>query len=330
MMSVGVTVFLAAFDVPMVSILLTVATTDVELAFEDDWELHDLAASEIGLTNAESLQLAATVEGAPATGATIARRLAIRGSDGVSTWLAWLSSDYLRLSVSIPRRTAVRLGYQHEPPGVLTLVVAGAGAAGTLTTGRQLRLRCHACSVEDRAGGAPVDPRDALLLRPHPREISVGGGGRSPLVVRLRLPSRDEATDLTVGQGLRASRVRFERDVAGRPVSALTATGRIEFPELTIAAVPLQAGDAVRLTPWAPLIVRRIVVTDAIRVELEGAVSELRAGPPGALRSRMPTVLEFVYGNTTIQLALGAALALGGAIAGTIFRLGFLSKSDER
>jgi hypothetical protein len=72
------------------------------------------------------------------------------------------------------------------------------------------------------------------------------------------------------------------------------------------------------------------VVTDAIRVELEGAVSELRAGPPGALRSRKPTVLEFVYGNTTIQLALGAALALGGAIAGTIFRLGFLSKSDER
>ncbi len=326
--SLGVTIVLAACEIPAASVVMHVAATRAQLVFDDEWQLHGLAPVRVGLTNADPLQVMTAARGGGPDGPRADRRIASGRAEGTSTWSASLASDYLRIGVAIPPRGHVILALEPGDPRILTVTAAGVDVRGTLDVGAELHLRCTGCDVTGSRDGTAPTPDGTLVTRPARRELSFRGGRTAPLAVRLDLPARDGANALTVGEGLRIRSIRFERDAPGRPASSVSGAGRVEFPGLTLPGVAFQAGDAIQTVPWESLAVRRLVVDDAIRVELEGVVSELRTGPPGVLKSRMPTVLEFIYGSRLVQLALGAALTVGGAITAAAYRLGVLARSD--
>ena len=58
-------------------------------------------------------------------------------------------------------------------------------------------------------------------------------------------------------------------------------------------------------------------------------VRRLAVGPRGALRSRMPTLLQYIYWNAWLQMVLGAALTFGAAVTSVLYRFGYLSKAER-
>ena len=132
-----------------------------------------------------------------------------------------------------------------------------------------------------------------------------------------------EAGQLTTGLELRASKVDFQRAGPSSPVSAISGRGTIAFPGLETDPIQIGPGDFLYvamarslnpLKPIEPFQIRSISVGKAIEVELRGAVGKLALGPGGALRSKMPTLLQYVYWNSWLQMLIGAALTIGAAV----------------
>jgi hypothetical protein len=327
-LSTGLTVVLATLEVPHVSVMMKVIATDVQLAFDDGWTVHDVPSTRVSFSNVEALRFTAE-QAQHTTRAARTGPVSVAPADGLSGFSGSVTGDDLRLTVAIPPKSGVVLAVDGGRPLGLVIKVAGGNTVSMLETGREVRLSCNACLVDGPAAAERAQPAGApLALRPDPREVELRGGHIAPIVLSTKLPDGESVVDLTIGQGLRIASLRFERDGGQATASSLAGAGSIYFPGLNTPPVELQPGDAVRLVPARPLALRRMTIDRTIRVELEGAVRELSSGPPGALRSRMPTVLGFVYANRIVQLMLGAALALISAVSGVLYRLGFLSSKD--
>jgi hypothetical protein len=155
-------------------------------------------------------------------------------------------------------------------------------------------------------------------------------GGDAPALLSMRRAEQDgEAAQLASGDDPGVLKVDFQRADAGAPVSAISGAGTVAFPGLETAPLAIAPGDFLVVEGAHPLELRRMSIGDALRIELRGTVQKLAVGTSGALRSQMPTVLQYIYWNKWLQMAFGAALTIGAAVTSLLYRFGLLSKSGD-
>jgi len=328
----GAALLLSAVRVPRVSVLMTVVSDEVSLQMANAWTLYDFPLRELGAANAKRIEIPDGSVASRSGASNEGRALTLVGKPDASTWSARLASDYLQMRLETPADAAMRMKFDGASSAALQLSISGSEPAVALDTDVTLRVQCTSCLMVGPDGAAvPLTAPDgeAVKVTLDRRTVSLLGG-ELPLLLSLGLQKDgQEVRHLTVGAPLRAKKVGFTRVEAGLPVSTISGSGSIAFPGLEIDPLPLEPGDFIEVETAGTLAVRRISLGEAIEVELQGAVKDLHVGPSGALRPRKPTLLEYIYGNSVLQLVIGATLTLGGAITGALYRLGYLRKGGK-
>lgn len=323
--SLGVAILLGALKVPQISIAAKVITDEVHLSFLNDWEIYDLPSKEVRLVNAANINFDGELTAVNHTKSTNPTRnhILVQPQPFASTWSASLLSENLRLNITIPAKADVSLSVEGKKPHILRIGIAGKKTQGTVDAGSEFQISCNSCIITDSQTGDTLYQAGRLNVQKASQEMRFSSTPL-PLVISVQLADGDTFLHLAVGQRLQVSKFDFQR--GGLPVSAVSGSGSIAFPGLKLAPIPIEPGDFLHLVPTETLSVRRITLADAIELEMEGSVKELRSGPGGVIRSRMPTLLQYFYASESFQLFLGAAMAIMGALAGVLYRLGYLSK----
>jgi len=323
--ALGLAIFFSALKLPRVSIAAKIKTNELQLTLLNDWNIYELNAAEVSVVNAEKILFDGEVltedgnrpELPP--GGSLRLLPAVAGS----TWSAAVLAEDLIVSLGIPARADVALSLEATKPTTLRISIQGGKAEGSIDAGGEFSFSCNACTLAAAEGGNGLRPAGRLRARNSSQEIRFFSTDR-PLVITVRMAGNDTVSHLSIGQSLHIT--KFDAQRGGLPISAISGDGRIAYPNLQLKPVAIQAGDFLRLTPSKSLSVRRISLTDDIDIEIEGVVKALGSGPAGVIRSRIPTFLQYFYYSENFQLILGAVMSIAGALAGGLYRLGYLSK----
>ena len=323
--ALGLTIFLSALKLPRVSIVAKVKTDEAHVSFLNDWEIYDLPATSVRLVNAERILLDGELSAQDGDSSSLpsGQEIQLRPDPSASSWSASLAAEELRLNLAIPAGADVSLSLEGKEPATLRISITGHKAQGSIDPGAEFQLSCNACEIADPETGRTVHPGGRLRVQHSAQEVRFSSTSQ-PIVISIRLASADAVSHLSLGQPLQIGSFDVQR--GSQPMSAVSGEGSIAYPGLQLKPVPIQAGDFLKLVPAGALSVRRITLGDAIEFEMEGPVKALRSGPAGVTRSRMPTFLQYCYYSDFFQLFFGAAMAIGGALAGALYRLGYLSK----
>ena len=323
--SLGVAILLSALKPPHISIAAKVITDEVHLSFQNDWEIYDLPAKEIRLVNAENIKIegelfsVGEVKKTTATG----KRISVQQQSLASSWSAALSSEDIRINVTIPAKADVSLAVEGKKPQILRISIAGKKTQGSIDVGSELQLSCNSCTVTGSESGDTLHQPGRMKVQNITQEIKFSSTPYS-FIISIVLADEGVFSHLAIGQSLQVSKFDFQRGAL--PLSAVSGSGKIAFPHLKLEAISIGQGDFLHLEPTKTLSVRRITITDAIELEMEGSVNKISSGPVGVIRSRMPNLLQYFYASEFFQLLLGAVMAIGGALASVLYRFGYLSK----
>jgi len=318
LVAAGLALLLANVDVPSVSVAISVEAEEVRFSPARQWEITDVEAKSLRITGDGPIVT-------PRTGGRDARaapELLIEPRGGVAAWSASFVSDYLALNARVPPDNDVRL--VHAGPSDLRIEVVGeAAAAGRLDFGSELTVGCGtACTIREGPREEVLTAPTTIVLNPAVRELEFRGEDRLVLGVGLA----EESAELGTADDLQLRDIDFRRSAGSTRASAISGESRVMFPTLSKADVVLSRGDALHIVPEGTLVVRRMYVDGGIHVELLGRLSELATGPPAVLRSRMPTLLEYVLASQQLQLILGAVSAVAGLLVGILHKLGYFMK----
>lgn len=327
--ALGASLLVSTIRVPRVVVVIKLITNEVGFQFEKEWEINDFPLSELTAANWSKAELFGEFGESRTSDAS--SELVILGEPGASAWSACFTSDYLRLNLTIPAETQTRLSVAGEDSSALHITIAGQRPFASLDTGAELLLRCNSCLLQNAETKEQLlsSSQSSWRLRPAHRTVSLYGADVPSLLAMRAQQGETAATKLALGSDLRALKIDFQRADAGPPLSAISGPGTIAFPGLETEPVQIEPGDFLYIASADSIEVRRITIGECIEVELRGAVSRLEVGPSGALRSKMPTLLQYVYWNSWLQMVVGAALTAGATISSVLYRFGFLSRAEK-
>ena len=230
--------------------------------------------------------------------------------------------------LAIPPGSVATLSWLESEPNFLKLRVDGEGTAGTIVAGRQLLLSCSACAASGVSSDGDfgskflrfaTDRRHVVSFRGRPEGITVAFELRPGMKLVEQNVSIDGDVDFTQLEG----RHRVSTVISGE--------GKITFEELGSKEVKIAAGDFLVVKDVKDFFLKTLQVEDGISIVLHGRAGRVHSGPPGFVKDRLPTILEFLYASETWAqwaLYLNAVILIGTTSLAILKRLKILREGE--
>jgi len=220
--------------------------------------------------------------------------------------------------LAIAAGSVTKLSWLDSEPNLLKLRVDGTEAAGRIAAPRELRLSCNACQVT----GLPsrYDFGSKFLRFTSQR--------RHVILFRGRSEGTTFAFELRPGMKLAEQNVYIEKDVdftqlerGHRTSTVIGDEGKIVFKELGNKEIKIDAGDFVILDDLNDFFLKTLNLEDGINIVLYGRAGILATGPPGFVKDRLPSLLEWMYARQTWALYLNAVVLISTTALAVLRRL---------
>lgn len=230
--------------------------------------------------------------------------------------------------LAIPPGSVATLSWLESEPNLLRLRIDGEGAAGTIVAGRELVLSCSACAVSDVPSDGDVGSKFLRFATDRRHVVSFRG----------RPEGTTFAFELHPGMKLVEQNVSIDGDVdftqlegRHRISTVIDGGGKITLEELGGKEVKIAAGDFVVVEDVKHFFLKTLQVEDGITVVLHGRAGRLESGPPGFVKDRLPSILEFLYASETWArwaLYLNAVILIGTTSLAILKRLKILRERE--
>ncbi|MBN1349278.1 CHAT domain-containing protein [candidate division KSB1 bacterium] len=300
--------FLKSKPVGSSKVNLQLMVSGVSFKLKENFDLYSLTAKSVALSNPDDLALKiASVEQAtsydPQTNnPTRWQKIKTGGKLNINRisddWGIAIESKYLSLSsLYIGSGAYINLSKEASGENQLKMAIRDAAVGGHIDTADTLILNCRNCRIEH---GLQQELSNNLTLRivTTDRQIAFHDLNQS-LVIEMALSGQQSEP---LAQNMAIESIDFTRPSADRKESTIIQEGIICFEELDREEIKIPKGEFVFVGKMKDFRIQNLEMPDNFQLSLQGEVGELITGIGKYKRSRLPSLLEWLYFNPSIAL----------------------------
>ena len=227
-------------------------------------------------------------------------------------------SDF-RLYASKPLE--ITLGAGQDP--TLTISHDADASSAVIRTGETVSFSCAVCRlVQDDEVRA--DEIAAGVLDPMPQELILDNiAGSTDVNLHFTPTANDETRGFF--DTIAVSEIDFTTQRSGQVVSMIR-EGVVTITEIDGRSVTLGSAEFLDMRDLRDLKLTELHVGESLRVRLRGNVGELQSGFGVSLHSRIPSRLEWLLANESLNLFAGVLSAVFGFILAVLVKLKLIDK----
>jgi hypothetical protein len=236
-----------------------------------------------------------------------------------------LQSRYLRLSdLSVPENTQVILDSSEYSEDSLKINTLREQSRGSFDIDAKFSVDCKDCMFVDFNGTQTTGNQKKIGLQSTNKVIYFSAKSKhEPLQINLKIDGKEgRDSSLLLARNIKIYKLELNRPKRGKPsVSSIVQPSQINFLDFDNRKFFIQPGDFLSLTENSELHIKSVLFNGLLVIEAIGNVKGIQKITNVYRRDMMPSLLEWLVENYTLNLFLAALLPILSIVLAAIYRL---------